>query len=589
MADAKTTRKMPPIEQLRGRTLGRILIKMGVIGREQAHECLKVQTQRQGKVKIGQILLELGLIDEDQLRMALAAQRGMEYVSIDNIDIPSDVIKRVPAQMANTYHIVPLEYSEQDNELTVVLDSPENFRASDDLSTLMGFKVKAKMTDVDSLEQALAKHYQETKDDDIDGLIDEIQGDSFLAEFEGRNQSIDLDELKELSESNPVKKLLNLVLLQAIRDKASDIHFEPFENEYKMRYRIDGILYEMIPPPKYIAAALSSRIKVMASLDIAERRLPQDGRISLTVQGNPIDLRVSVLQTMFGESVVLRVLDRSQVSFDLAKLGLRPADHEIVRRLIRKPNGIIIVTGPTGCGKTTTLYSALDELNNIETKIITTEDPVEYDIDGLIQVQMKPAIGLTFAKCLRSILRQDPDIILVGEIRDLETAEIAAQASLTGHVVFTTLHTTDAPSSIARLLDLGVEPFLLTATIEGIVAQRLVRRICEGCKTAFEPTEAQLMELLLTHEEVKGKKFYYGRGCDKCNGTGYKGRIGIFEIMLFNDEIRDLIMNQASTGLLRAAGQKTGMRLLRDNGLAAIYDGVTTIDEIVKETMMEEA
>jgi len=588
MADAKTTRKMPPIEQLRGRTLGRILIKMGVIGREQAHECLKVQTQRQGKVKIGQILLELGLVDEDQLRMALAAQRGMEYVSIDNIVIPPDVIKRVPAQMANTYHIVPLEYSEQDNELTVVLDSPENFRASDDLSTLMGFKVKAKMTDVDSLEQALAKHYQETQDDDIDGLIDEIQGDSFLAEFEGRNQSIDLDELKELSESNPVKKLLNLVLLQAIRDKASDIHFEPFENEYKMRYRIDGILYEMIPPPKYIAAALSSRIKVMANLDIAERRLPQDGRISLTVQGNPIDLRVSVLPTMFGESVVLRVLDRSQVSFDLAKLGLRPSDHEIVRRLIRKPNGIIIVTGPTGCGKTTTLYSALDELNDIETKIITTEDPVEYDIDGLIQVQMKPAIGLTFAKCLRSILRQDPDIILVGEIRDLETAEIAAQASLTGHVVFTTLHTTDAPSSIARLLDLGVEPFLLTATIEGIIAQRLVRRICKSCKTAFEPTEAQLMELLLTPEDVKGKEFYYGRGCDKCNGTGYKGRIGIFEIMLFNDEIRDLIMNQASTGLLRAAGQKTGMRLLRDNGLAAIYDGVTTIDEIVKETMMEE-
>ena len=589
MADAKTTRKMPPVEQLRGRTLGRILIKMGVIGREQVHECLKVQGQKQGKVQIGQVLLELGLVDEGQLRMALAAQRGMEYVSIDEIDIPSDVIARVPAQMAQTYHIVPLEYSEQDNELTVVLDSPENFRATDDLSTLMGFKVKAKMTDVESLEQALAKHYEESQDDDIDGLIGEIQGDSFLAEFEGRNQSIDLDELKELSESNPVKKLLNLVLLQAIRDKASDIHFEPFENEYKMRYRIDGILYEMIPPPKYIAAALSSRIKVMANLDIAERRLPQDGRISLTVQGNPIDLRVSVLHTMFGESVVLRVLDRSQVSFDLAKLGLGVSDHEIVRRLIRKPNGIVIVTGPTGCGKTTTLYSALDELNDVETKIITTEDPVEYDIDGLIQVGMRPAIGLTFARCLRSILRQDPDIILVGEIRDLETAQIAAQASLTGHVVFTTLHTTDAPSSIARLLDLGVEPFLLTATIEGIIAQRLIRRICAGCKTAFEPTEAQLMELMLTPEDVKGKKFYYGRGCDKCNGTGYKGRIGIFEIMLFNDEIRELIMNQASTGLLRAAAQKGGMSLLRDNGLSAIYDGITTIDEIVKETMMEGA
>jgi len=483
---------------------------------------------------------------------------------------------------------VPLEYNQQENELTVVLDSPENFRATDDLATLMGFKVKAKMTDADSLERALTKYYKDTQDDNIDELIDEIQGDSFLAEFEGRNQSIDLDELKELSESNPVKKLLNLVLLQAIRDKASDIHFEPFEDEYKMRYRIDGVLYEMIPPPKYIAAALSSRIKVMASLDIAERRLPQDGRISLTVQGNPVDLRVSVLPTMFGESVVLRVLDRSQVSFDLAKLGLRPNDHETVRRLIQKPNGIVIVTGPTGCGKTTTLYSALQELNDIETKIITTEDPVEYDIDGLIQVQMKPAIGLTFARCLRSILRQDPDIILVGEIRDFETAEIAAQASLTGHVVFTTLHTNDAPSSIARLLDLGVEPFLLTATIEGIVAQRLVRRICESCKTPFEPSETQLMELQLRPEDVKDKEFYYGRGCDKCNGTGYRGRIGIFEIMTFNDEIRDLIMNQASTGVLRSAGQKAGMALLRENGLATIYDGITTIDEVVKETIMEE-
>jgi len=355
-----------------------------------------------------------------------------------------------------------------------------------------------------------------------------------------------------------------------------------------MRYRIDGVLYEMIPPPKYIAAALSSRIKVMADLDIAERRLPQDGRISLTVQGNPIDLRVSVLPTMFGESVVLRILDRSQASFDLGELGLRPREHEIVRQLIRKPNGIIIVTGPTGCGKTTTLYSALDELNDIETKIITTEDPVEYDVDGLIQVQMKSDIGLTFARCLRSILRQDPDIILVGEIRDLETAQIAAQSSLTGHVVFTTLHTNDAPSSVARLLDLGVEPFLITATVEGIVAQRLVRRICLSCKTQFEPTEAQLLELQLTPEDVKDKKLYYGRGCGKCNGTGYRGRIGIFEIMVFNDEIRDLVMNQASTSVLRAAGQKAGMRLLRDNGLEAIYDGITTIDEIVKETMMEE-
>jgi len=588
MGKIKDAKKLPPVDQLRGRALGRILIKMGILSREKVHECLKIQSQRHGSVKIGEIFLELGLVDEGQLHMALAAQRGMEYMNIDGIDIPPDVIEKVPAQMAKTYHIVPIEYKKEQNELIVALDSPDNFRATDDLSTLMGFKITARITDPDALEKALTKYYQEQQDNNINELIDEIQGDSFLAEFEGRNQSIDLDELKELSESNPVKKLLNLVLLQAIRDKASDIHFEPFENEYKMRYRIDGVLYEMIPPPKYIAAALSSRIKVMADLDIAERRLPQDGRISLTVQGNPVDLRVSVLPTMFGESVVLRILDRSQASFDLGALGLRPREHEIVRQLIRKPNGIIIVTGPTGCGKTTTLYSALDELNDIETKIITTEDPVEYDVDGLVQVQMKSEIGLTFARCLRSILRQDPDIILVGEIRDLETAQIAAQSSLTGHVVFTTLHTNDAPSSIARLLDLGVEPFLITATIEGIVAQRLVRRICTACKTQFEPNEAQLMELRLTPDEVKGKKFYYGRGCGNCNGTGYKGRIGIFEIMVFNDEIRDLVMNQASTGVLRAAGQKAGMRLLRDNGLETIYDGITTIDEIVKETMMEE-
>ena len=586
MAKMKTVQKLPPIEQLRGRPLGRILMKMGVLSREKVHECLKIQNQRHGNVQIGQIFLELGLIDESQLRLALAAQRGMEYVDIDGLNIPADVIDKVQAQMAKTYHIVPIEYDKGQNELTVALDSADNFRATDDLSTLMGFKVNTKITDPAALEAALAKYY-ETQDENINELIDEIQSDRFLAEFDGRNQSIDLDELKELSESNPVKKLLNLVLLQAIRDKASDIHFEPFEHEYKMRYRIDGVLYEMIPPPKYIAAALSSRIKVMADLDIAERRLPQDGRISLTVEGKPVDLRVSVLPTMFGESVVLRVLDRSQVSFDLSKLGLRPEQQDMVRQLINKPNGIIIVTGPTGCGKTTTLYSALSELNSVEWKIITTEDPVEYDIDGLIQVQMKPDIGLTFARCLRHILRQDPDIILVGEIRDLETAEISAQASLTGHIVFTTLHTNDAPSSIARILDLGVEPYLVTATLEGIVSQRLIRKICENCKEPYEPNEVQLKELGLTEDDIKGKKFYYGRGCAKCNNTGYRGRTGIFEIMTLNDEIRELIMDRASTNLLRIAAQKAGMKLLRDSGLAAIYDGITTIDEVVKETTVE--
>jgi type IV pilus assembly protein PilB len=326
----------------------------------------------------------------------------------------------------------------------------------------------------------------------------------------------------------------------------------------------------------------------MANLDIAERRMPQDGRIELVVGGNPIDLRVAVLPTMFGESVVMRVLDRSNVSLDLDRLGLRDDDLVTFRQLTRKPNGIIINTGPTGSGKTTTLYAALNELNDIETKILTAEDPVEYDIDGLIQCQINSDIGLTFARCLRSFLRQDPDIILVGEIRDLETAQIAVQASLTGHLVFTTLHTNDAPSAIARLLDLGLESFLITATIEGIVGQRLCRRICEVCKEEFEPTEEMLMELELLPEDVEGKIFYYGKGCDACNHTGYRGRTGMYEIMILDDEMRELIMKHASTAVLRAESKKKGLRSLRDSGLMAIYDGVTTIEEVVKETIVDE-
>ena len=576
-----------PIEQLRGRTLGRILVKMGILTREKVHECLSVQKKKGGGILLGQVMLELGLIDEKQLRKALAAQRGMEYVDLAGAELRQEVISQIPAQMANAYRVVPLQYDKSQNSMVVAIDSPDNFKATDDLSTLMGFKVNAKVASPADLDEVLKKYYSK-EEESINDLIGELEHDDFLAEFQGRDQSIDLDELKELAESNPVKKLLNLVLLQAIKDKASDIHFEPFETEFKMRYRIDGVLYEMVPPPKHIAVALSSRIKVMANLDIAERRLPQDGRIPLTVQGNPVDLRVSVLPTMFGESVVLRVLDRSQLDLKLDNLGLDSNDLMITRQLIQKPNGIIIVTGPTGSGKTTTLYSALKELNTIDSKLITTEDPVEYDIDGIIQVQMKPDIGLTFARCLRHILRQDPDIILVGEIRDLETAEIAAQASLTGHIVFTTLHTNDAPSAIARLLDLGLEPFLITATLEGLIAQRLVRKICRNCKEPYEPTEEQLLELNLTPEVVRGKTFYYGRGCDRCNNTGYRGRMGIFEIMTFNDEMRELVMNHASTNVLRNAARKGGMRMLREKGLNAIYNGLTTIEEVVKETVMEE-
>jgi type IV pilus assembly protein PilB len=578
--------KMPPVSQLRGRPLGRILIKMGKLNRTQVGEALELQ--KKSHAPIGQVLIELGYVTESDVRLALAAQVGMEPVDLTKYDIPREVIALIPAQMAHTYRIVPLDFESSTKLLTIALDDSANFQATDDLKTLMGFSVKACISSPDDMSAALNRFYPEDAVESINDLITELSGDEDLSKFEGRGESIDLDELKELADSNPVKKLLNLVLLQAIKDKASDIHFEPFEDEYKMRYRIDGVLYEMVPPPRHIAMAIASRIKVMANLNIAERRLPQDGRIELQVSGSPVDLRISVLPTMFGESVVMRVLDRSNVRLSLDRIGMRDDDLVVFRQLIEKPNGIIINTGPTGSGKTTTLYSALNELNTIDVKILTAEDPVEYDIDGLVQCQINNEIGLTFAKCLRSFLRQDPDVILVGEIRDLETAQISIQASLTGHLVFTTLHTNDAPSAIARLVDLGVEPFLITATLEAIVAQRLVRRICENCKDEFNPTEEMLMELDLRPEDVKGRVFMYGRGCDYCNSTGYKGRMGLFETMMMNEELRELMMKHASTNVLRNAARKAGMRSLREAGLMAIYEGNTTIEEVVRETIVEE-
>ena len=573
------------VTDLKGRPLGRVLVKMGRVTREQVHEALDVQKDKGGP--LGQILLDLGYIDERGRALALAYQAGMEWLDLSSVVIPEEVLRLIPPQMANAYKIVPLEYDEEANHLVVALGSADNFRATDDLRTLMGFDVTAKLADIDQLNSALLKYY-DVEPESIGDIINQIVGDEHLAVLEDRGESIDLETIREAAESNPVKRLVNMVLLEAIRNRASDIHFEPFEDEFKMRYRIDGYLYEMLPPPKSIALAIASRIKVMANLDIAERRVPQDGRIELVINGAPVDLRVSVLPTMFGESVVMRVLDRSNVSLDLERLGLREDDLRILRRLIARPNGIVIVTGPTGSGKTTTLYSALNELNDVGTKILTSEDPVEYDIDGLVQTQINPDIGLTFARCLRSFLRQDPDIILVGEIRDLETAEVSVQSSLTGHLVFSTLHTNDAPSAIARLLDLGLEPFLITATMEGVVGQRLVRTICSRCKEEFVPTTDMLLELNLTPDQVAGRTFYRGTGCDYCRGTGYSGRQAIFELMIMDDRMRDLIMARSSTNALREASRKRGMRTLRESGLLSIFDGQTTIEEVVAQTIYED-
>ncbi|MCH8969984.1 MAG: type II secretion system ATPase GspE [Planctomycetes bacterium] len=583
MAD---TLNLPPISQLKGRQVGRILIKMRRVNRAQVAEALEIQKKKRGPV--GQILVELGYISEEDLHVALASQVGMKPVDLSRIDVEPEAIAMLSAQMAHTYKVIPVEYEESTNTLSIAIASPDNFQATDDLQTLLGMKVSAQISNREHIESALNRYYPEDAVQSISGLIEELAADDRFKELEGRGTSIDLDDLREMMDSTPVIRLLNLVLFQAIKDKASDIHFEPFEDEFKMRYRIDGVLYDMVAPGKHIATALTSRIKVMANLDIAERRLPQDGRIALTMAGNPIDLRVSVLPTMHGESVVLRVLDRGNVSLDIEKLGLRADDQAVFRRLIKKPNGIIVNTGPTGSGKTTTLYAALNTLNSPEVKILTAEDPVEYDIDGLVQCQVNPDIGLTFARCLRSFLRQDPDIILIGEIRDLETAQIAVQASLTGHLVFSTLHTNDAPSAIARLMDLGLEPFLITATLEAIVAQRLVRRICTYCKEEFTPTEELLMELDLTPADIEGKMLYYGKGCDYCNHTGYRGRLGIFEIMILSDELSELIMRHASTNIIRQQAIKEGMRTLSQGGLLAIFDGHTTIEEVAKETIFEE-
>jgi len=379
-------------------------------------------------------------------------------------------------------------------------------------------------------------------------------------------------------------KLLNLILIQAIKDRASDIHFEPFEDQFKVRYRVDGVLYEMIPPPKHLALALSCRIKVLSNLNIAERRLPQDGRIRLSVMGRQVDVRVSTLPTAFGESVVLRVLDRTIVGLEIEQLGMRQDTLNQMNELIEKPNGIIIVTGPTGCGKTTTLYAFLKKINRLSDKLITTEDPVEYDLEGVVQVAINPRIGLTFDRCLRHILRQDPDKIMVGEVRDLETAQMSIQASLTGHLVLSTLHTNDAPGAVTRLIDMGVEPFLMTSTLETILGQRLIRTICPRCKTKYTPSEFILNELGLTLNDIEGKELFYGKGCHECNDTGYLGRTGIFELMVITDQLRELIMKRSPTVILRQTGQEQGMRTMRDEGILKLFDGMTTVEEVARET-----
>jgi type IV pilus assembly protein PilB len=565
------------------RRLGQILVDLGYMNEDQLWDVLEEQKQSPGEV-IGRVAVRMGLVTEAQLSEALAEQWGMQVVNLKETTITPKVLELVPETMASIYKIMPV--SLKNNVLTVAMADPQNIAALDDLRNFLGYDVRGAVSNPADIQESIERYYAD-KQESIEDVINSLDEDE---EFEDRmaNKGYDLASLEEMADAAPIRKLLNMVLLLAIKDQASDIHFEPFEDEFKIRVRADGVLYEMVPPPRHLANAIVTRVKVMSNLDIAERRLPQDGRIELNVGGNSVDLRVSVLPTMFGESVVMRVLDRTVVQLDLNKIGMDPNTLSRFRKIIRRPNGICLVTGPTGSGKTTTLYSALNELNEISSKIITTEDPVEYEIYGLIQIPVNPDIDVTFANCLRAILRHDPDIILVGEIRDYETAEIAVQSSLTGHLVFSTLHTNDAPTAVTRLRDMGIPPFLITATVEAILAQRLVRKICVECRTQFEPSDELLMELQLPLAQARKYKFYYGRGCTRCNNTGYKGRCGIYELMDINDDMRDLITSDASIDDMRNLARAQGMTSLREAGLKLIFDGVTTIDEVVRETVMED-
>ncbi len=568
------------------RRMGQILVDLGFITDEQLDMLVEEQEQNPGQ-KIGKIAEEMGLVSDDQIVQALAEQFGLQPVDIEGIVPPDDVRSVISNAMAQLYRVIPLHL--KDNVLTLATCDPQNLSMQDELRTFVGYDIRLLVATETQIVKLIDKYFNDEVES-IEKIVNELQQDNELKAASEKllgGGPINLSDVSELVDSAPVRKLLNMVLLLAIKDHASDIHFEPFEEEFRIRIKADGVLYEMVPPPRHLAFAITSRIKVMANLDIAERRLPQDGRIELSIGGHPVDLRVSVLPTMFGESVVCRVLDRSVVSLDLGNVGMDEETMTGFRKVMEKPNGIILVTGPTGSGKTTTLYSALSEMNRMEDKLITTEDPVEYDIDGIVQIPIDHDIDVTFASCLRAILRQDPDKILVGEIRDLETAEIAIQASLTGHTVFSTLHTNDAPSTITRLKDMGVPTFLITATVEAILAQRLVRRICAECREPVDPSDEILMEIEVTREQMGDRKFYRGAGCGTCHNTGYKGRIGLFELMILDDDLRDMILNNASADDLREKARNKGMRMLRDAGMQFAFEGKTTVEEVIRETIQD--
>ncbi len=536
--------------------------------------------ERSGKSVRG-IVLDMGLMEEDQLLEIIAGHLGASVINLPATDIPPDVIHRVPASVARMYNICPVTMTQSSLEIAVSdIISPE---VMDELMFVLTCDVSFCVAREDDIRTCINQFYGDdggAVNDMLSALESEIEQ---AGDILGTSED-DEAGLEEAAGATPVIRFVNLVLYQAVNDRASDIHFEPFEKEFKIRYRVDGALYEMAPPPRRLALPLISRIKVMSGLNIAERRLPQDGRIQLTIAGRQIDLRVSSLPTQFGESVVLRVLDRTTVSLEIENLGMPDDVYAAYTRDVLKPNGILIITGPTGSGKTTTLYSGLRRINTPENKILTAEEPVEYDIEGIMQVPINASVGNSFARVLRAFLRQDPDVMMIGEIRDLESAQIAVQASLTGHLVFSTLHTNDSAGAVTRLIDMDVEPYLVSSTLEAVLGQRLVRKVCDKCKTGYDPDDEMLESMNLSRADVADRQFYYGAGCDQCSNVGYHGRKGIYEYLAITPAVREMINNRQPTLLIRDKAIEQGMRTMRQDGVRNVLDGYTTAEEILKYT-----
>ena len=557
--------------------LGELLVRENVIS---AGELRKAQDeQRKEGGRLGSSLVKLGMIEESELTSFLSKQYGVPAINLAEFEIEKDVINLVPREVAEKHSLVP--FNRSGSTISVAMSDPSNIFAIDDIKFITGYNVEVMVASEQAIRDSIERYYGEqiTYDDVMDGFDEEE------IDYGDEAEEVDVVDLEQSSEEAPVVRLVNLILIDAIKKTASDIHIEPYEKDFRVRYRIDGVLYEVMKPPLKLRNAITSRIKIMSEMDIAERRLPQDGRIKLKLgKGREMDFRVSVLPTLFGEKVVMRLLDKSNLQLDMTKLGFDAEPLRQFKSAIQSPFGMLLVTGPTGSGKTTTLYSALSELNQATVNLSTAEDPVEFNLQGINQVQMHDEIGLNFAAALRSFLRQDPDIIMVGEIRDFETAEISVKAALTGHLVLSTLHTNDAPSTISRLLNMGVEPFLVTASVLCIVAQRLARRICNECRQPIKVPEQSLLDLGMPMEQVKGVSLFKGVGCRNCADTGYKGRVALYEVMPFWDVLREMVLNGASTAEIKMEAIKAGMVSLRMAGNIKLAEGMTTIDEVVRNT-----